>query len=106
MPAYSDDSSWASKPAHKRDFEWSKTSEPHKPRNKLIIEEFPEIKALMGHDPATKYKIFAAFALQVCMHFSVLPTTVVSETTTTLMIITSRCFWPTKCGVLRGQYFS
>lgn len=69
MPAYSDDSSWTSKPAHERDFEWSKTSEPHKPRNKRILAEFPEIKELMGYDPNTKYKIFAAVALQVFLAY-------------------------------------
>ena len=67
MPAFSNDASWASKPAHKRDFEWAKNPEPHKPRNKLILKEFPEIKKLMGHDPNTKYKIVVAVAMQVCL---------------------------------------
>ena len=66
MPAYvGDGSSWASKPAHKRDFEWSKTTEPHKPRNQMILAEFPQIKKLFGHDPVTKYKIVFAVTLQV-----------------------------------------
>ena len=66
MPAYvGDGSSWASKPAHKRDFQWSKSTEPHKPRNQMILAEFPQIKKLFGHDPMTKYKIVFAVTLQV-----------------------------------------
>ena len=68
-----EDPTWALRPASKRDFQWSKFAEPHKARNRLILKEFPEIKKLMGHDPATKYKIFCAVALQVCFPFCKTP---------------------------------
>lgn len=70
MPAYSESASGATLAAHERDFEWLKTPEPHKERNKIILKDpviGPQIKALFGPDPMTKYKISFAVIAQIIL---------------------------------------
>lgn len=45
----------------------SESAEPHASRKREILKKHPEIKALMGHEPLTKYIVAATVALQVFM---------------------------------------
>jgi sphingolipid delta-4 desaturase len=38
--------------------------QPHRARRKEILEKYPEIKKLFGHEPKTKYMVAATVALQ------------------------------------------
>jgi len=49
------------------DFIYSTEKEPHAARKNAILEKHPEIKALMGPEPLTKWVVFGTIALQVCM---------------------------------------
>lgn len=39
--------------------------EPHVARRKAIVQAYPEVKKLFGHDPQTKYTVFCALLLQL-----------------------------------------
>src|SRR5688572_31884071 len=48
-----------------RDFEWSQTPEPHAARRRAMLLAHPEIRALYGPCPRTKYICTALVAAQV-----------------------------------------
>lgn len=49
----------------KSDFEWTYTDQPHTNRRKEILEKYPQIKKLFGHDPAFKYEVAFRVFLQI-----------------------------------------
>lgn len=51
------------------DFEWVHTDEPHASRRKIILEKYPQIKKLFGHDPNFKYVVSALVFAQLAMLF-------------------------------------
>ena len=46
------------------DFYWSDSEEPHASRRKEILDKYPEIKKLYGHDPYLRYQVAFVMALQ------------------------------------------
>ncbi|KAL8796080.1 MAG: hypothetical protein Q9182_007431 [Xanthomendoza sp. 2 TL-2023] len=46
-------------------FFWSYTEEPHQTRRQAIIKAHPEVTKLCGHEPLTKYIVFAVVFLQI-----------------------------------------
>lgn len=46
-------------------FYWDHGEEPHVKRRADIVKAHPEIKKLMGYDPATKYKVAVSVAIQI-----------------------------------------
>mmetsp|Transcript_7727 Transcript_7727/g.22953 ORF Transcript_7727/g.22953 Transcript_7727/m.22953 type:complete len:180 (+) Transcript_7727:207-746(+) len=48
-----------------RDFFLRADDEPHATRRTAMLKKYPEIKALFGHEPLTKYCVAATVALQV-----------------------------------------
>ncbi|KAG5461469.1 MAG: sphingolipid Delta4-desaturase-domain-containing protein [Olpidium bornovanus] len=55
------------KPSPLEDFHWEYTEEPHATRRKQILARHPEVKALFGPCPATKYVTAALVALQLAL---------------------------------------
>jgi len=61
------------------DYYWSYTDEPHHSRRKEILQKYPQIKQLFGHDTNTKYVVFcwlfaqfsAAFLLKDATWFTI-----------------------------------
>jgi sphingolipid delta-4 desaturase len=49
------------------DFLWLHTEEPHRSRRRAILAAHPEVRALMGHEPRTKYIACAVTALQTAL---------------------------------------
>jgi len=47
------------------DFSWSQMQEPHKSRNKMILEKHPEIKSLMGSHPKIKWAVLFMVIIQI-----------------------------------------
>ncbi|KAG5204438.1 Sphingolipid delta-4 desaturase [Trichophyton interdigitale] len=51
-------------------FFWTYTEEPHRTRRQAIIKAHPEVLKLCGHEPLTKYLVFAVVSLQIaCAYF-------------------------------------
>lgn len=51
------------------DFIWEKSDEPHRVRRKAILNKYPEIKKLYGHDPNLKYKVVVAVVTQFALAY-------------------------------------
>lgn len=49
------------------EFFWSTQDEPHAERRKVILQKYPQIKRLYGHDPILKYQVVAVAAFQIGM---------------------------------------
>ena len=47
------------------DFYWDYNDEPHATRRKEMLEKYPQIKKLYGHDPNFKYVVFLLLAIQL-----------------------------------------
>ncbi|KAK2465597.1 hypothetical protein APHAL10511_002489 [Amanita phalloides] len=52
-------------PQNPRDFLWLMTEEPHRTRRMEIMQAHPQVTKLMGHEPLTKYIVFAVVSLQL-----------------------------------------
>lgn len=51
-------------------FLWSKGSEPHAARRRAMLAKYPQIKALYGYCPRTKYWCLAMIAVQLVLAYS------------------------------------
>ena len=51
------------------DYYWSYTDEPHASRRKEILQKYPQIKELYGHDPDMKYTTLGLIVLQIVMAY-------------------------------------
>jgi sphingolipid 4-desaturase/C4-monooxygenase len=51
------------------DFEWVYTDEPHATRRKQILERYPKVRELMGHDPMLKWTVLGLVSFQVLSLF-------------------------------------
>lgn len=70
-PVCEPDSSLHSKKTNgDEDFAWSKSSEPHAIRKKLVMAAHPEVKQLMGPCPNTKWKVLATVCFQALMAYN------------------------------------
>eukprot|EP01116_Phalansterium_solitarium_P013910 TRINITY_DN31365_c0_g1_i1.p1 TRINITY_DN31365_c0_g1~~TRINITY_DN31365_c0_g1_i1.p1 ORF type:complete len:325 (-),score=60.36 TRINITY_DN31365_c0_g1_i1:176-1150(-) len=47
------------------DFHWSYSDEPHATRRKEILQKYPQVKELYGHDPNAKYFVAGCVFLQL-----------------------------------------
>ncbi|KAI0266966.1 fatty acid desaturase-domain-containing protein [Gloeopeniophorella convolvens] len=60
---------YGASPQDPSDFLWIMTEEPHRSRRKVIMKAHPEVTKLMGHEPLTKYTVFAVVLLQFVTAF-------------------------------------
>ncbi|XP_047991661.1 sphingolipid delta(4)-desaturase DES1-like [Leguminivora glycinivorella] len=68
------------------DFEWVYTEEPHSSRRKMILEKYPEIKQLFGHDPNFKWVVMGLVVVQlVALPF-------IHQLSWPLLLVTAYCF--------------
>lgn len=51
------------------EFYWTKESEPHVARRKMILAKHPEVTKLTGHEPKTKWIVTATVALQLAVAY-------------------------------------
>ncbi|EDW28238.1 GL19048 [Drosophila persimilis] len=68
------------------DFEWVYTEEPHASRRKIILEKYPQIKKLFGHDPNFKWIAGAMVLTQILALF------VVKDLSWSWLIVAAYCF--------------
>ncbi|BFF93466.1 sphingolipid delta(4)-desaturase DES1 [Drosophila madeirensis] len=68
------------------DFEWVYTEEPHASRRKIILEKYPQIKKLFGHDPNFKWIAGAMVLTQI------LALLVVKDLSWSWLIVAAYCF--------------
>lgn len=68
------------------DFEWVYTEEPHASRRKIILEKYPQIKKLFGHDPNFKWVAGAMVLTQILALF------VVKDLSWSWLIVAAYCF--------------
>lgn len=47
------------------DFYWTDTDEPHVARRKMILQKYPEVTKLTGHEPKTKWYVMGVVLLQL-----------------------------------------
>ncbi|XP_037731599.1 sphingolipid delta(4)-desaturase DES1 isoform X1 [Drosophila subpulchrella] len=68
------------------DFEWVYTEEPHASRRTLILEKYPQIKKLFGHDPNFKWVAGAMVLTQILSLF------VVKDLSWSWLLVAAYCF--------------
>jgi len=52
-----------------KDYYYSYTDEPHASRRKEMLEKYPQIKKLYGHDPTTKYVVLFWVTTQILLSY-------------------------------------
>jgi len=70
----------------KSDYHWSTADEPHASRRKQILEKYPEVKKLMGHDPQLKYIVTAMVVVQL------LSAAIVRDASWPLILVAAYCW--------------
>lgn len=60
------------------EFYWTKESEPHVVRRKMIMEKYPEVRKLTGYEPKTKWYVIAIVLLQISIAYYLRTTPVLS----------------------------
>ncbi|XP_016942702.3 sphingolipid delta(4)-desaturase DES1 [Drosophila suzukii] len=68
------------------DFEWVYTEEPHASRRRIILEKYPQIKKLFGHDPNFKWVAGGMVLTQILSLF------VVKDLSWSWLLVAAYCF--------------